>query len=88
MEFGELRIIEQSFEIWDLPSSGQLAPRNSRNPKLHPYIQSLQTSKHVIKARASIEGFEGKPPLKGTQVVKLPTFKDPKPIKLPAHENP
>ena len=42
----------------------------------------------MIKARASIEGFEGKPPLKGTQVVKLPTFKDPKPIKLPAHENP
>ena len=42
----------------------------------------------MIKARASIEGFEGKPPLKGTQVVKLPTFKDPKPIELPAHENP
>ena len=61
-----------------------------------PISNRFQTSKHVIKARDShlalvdvaIEGFIGKPPLEGTQVVKLPTFKDPEPIELPAPENP
>lgn len=45
-------------------------------------------SKHVIKARDSclarvdvvIEGFISKRPLMGTQLVELPTFKDPQPI--------
>ena len=45
-------------------------------------------SKHVIKARDSclvlvdvaIEGFIRKPPLEGTQLVELPTFRDPQPI--------
>ena len=61
-----------------------------------PISNHFQTSKHVIKARDSrlalvdvvIEGFIGKPPLEGTQVVELPTFKDPKPVELPAFENP
>ena len=35
-----------------------------------------------------IEGFIGKPPLEGTQVVELPTFKDPKPVELPTFKNP
>ena len=50
----------------------------------------------MIKARDSrlalvdlaIEGFISKPPPKGTQIVKLPTFKDPQPVELPAPENP
>lgn len=45
-------------------------------------------SKHVIKTRDSclaqvdvaVEGFISKPPLAGTQLVELPTFKDPQPI--------
>ena len=41
MEFGEIRIIEQSFEVWYLPSSKRSAPCNSRNPRLHPHIQSF-----------------------------------------------
>ena len=50
----------------------------------------------MIKARDSrlalvdlaIEGFISKPPPKGTQIVELPTFKDPQPVELPAPENP
>ena len=50
----------------------------------------------MIKARdsclalvdVSIEGFIGKPPLEGTQVVELPTFKDPEPDELPIPMNP
>ena len=50
----------------------------------------------MIKARDSclalvdvaIEGFIGKPPLEGTQVVELPTFKDPEPDELPIPMNP
>ena len=50
----------------------------------------------MIKARdsclalvdVSIEGFIGKPPLEGTQVVELPTFKDPEPVELPTPMNP
>ena len=56
----------------------------------------FQTSKQVIKAQDSclalvdvaIKGFISKPPPEGTQVVKLPTFKDPQPIELLALENP
>ena len=36
----------------------------------------------------AIEGFIGKPPLEGAQIVELPTFKDPDPIKLLVLENP
>ena len=36
----------------------------------------------------AIEGFIGKPPPEGTQVVELPTFKDPQPVELPNPENP
>ena len=52
-----------------------------------PISNCFQVSKHVIKPRDSnlvlvnvaIEGFIGKPPPEGTQVINLPTFKDPQP---------
>ena len=53
-----------------------------------PISNHFQVSKHVIKTRDSclaqvdvaVEGFISKPPLAGTQLVELPTFKDPQPI--------
>ena len=53
-----------------------------------PISNRFQVSKHVIKARDSrlalvnmaVEGFISKPPPEGTQLVELPTFKDPQPI--------
>ena len=53
-----------------------------------PISNRFQVSKHVIKARDSrlarvdvaVEGFISKPPLAGTQLVELPTFKDLQPI--------
>ena len=56
-------------------------------PSFRPISNRFQVSKHVIKARDSslvlvnvaIEGFIGKPPPEGTQVIDLPTFKDPQP---------
>nr|POF16800.1 hypothetical protein CFP56_66199 [Quercus suber] len=53
-----------------------------------PISNRFQVSKHVIKARASclarvdvpVEGFISKPPLAGTKLVELPTFKDPQKI--------
>ena len=50
-----------------------------------PISNHFQVSKHIIKAQDSclalvdiaIEGFISKPSQEGTQVVKLPTFKDP-----------
>ena len=43
---------------------------------------------HLALVNVAIEGFIGKPPPEGTQVVELPTFKDPQPVELPNPENP
>ena len=53
-----------------------------------PISNRIQVSKHVIKARdfrlalvdMAIEGFISEPHLEGTQLVELPTFKDPQPV--------
>lgn len=61
-----------------------------------PISNYFQTSKHVIKARDSrlalvdvaIEGFIGKPPPEGAQIVELSTFKDPDLVELLVLEDP